>query len=312
VSPGLSGAHLVRSGGVWGAVTAYRSGARRSDKPPGGDSGAGYGSQTRGVPSDRTYWRMRFPVRVRFTFRCRGRRGRVPPGHGRSPCGSAVCAGGKHAWCGSAVMPSTVVAVGVVVVPGGWSAGCRVCSGGLPVGGAFGRPVGVETGGVLLPGEWLPSGTRGSGSDGGGSGGVGSCCRRRTVRSIGVPCPRDSPVDRGRACLSDSSIQQMVAAGRVCGRRGFSPLAAGPVCGFRTSLGFRVLLFPSWRVRGVFLSRYCCWWAARRAAWASSAWPACRRRSCCLALGKSAGAGGARGSGILEMVAQSVGGSVIR
>jgi hypothetical protein len=28
--PGLGGAHLVRSGGVWGAVTAYRSGARRS------------------------------------------------------------------------------------------------------------------------------------------------------------------------------------------------------------------------------------------------------------------------------------------
>jgi hypothetical protein len=35
------------------------------------------------------------------------------------------------------------------------------------------------------------------------------------------------------------------------------------------------------------------------AAWASSAWPACRRRRCCLALGKSAGAGGARGFGIL-------------
>jgi hypothetical protein len=28
VFPGLGGAHLVRSGGVWGAVTAYQSGAR--------------------------------------------------------------------------------------------------------------------------------------------------------------------------------------------------------------------------------------------------------------------------------------------
>jgi hypothetical protein len=64
VFPGLGGAHLVRSGGVWGAVTAYRSGARRSvdgrtnlvqSGGGGGGSGAGYGSQARGVPSDRTY-----------------------------------------------------------------------------------------------------------------------------------------------------------------------------------------------------------------------------------------------------------------
>jgi hypothetical protein len=134
--------------------------------------GVGYGSQAGGVPSGRTYWRTRFPVRVRFTFRRRGRRGGVPPGHGRPPCGSAVCvggaAGGRHA---------TAVAVGVVVVPGGWSAGCRVCSGGLPVGGASGGPVGVEIGGVLSSGEWLLSRTRGSGS-GSGSGGVGSRCRR--------------------------------------------------------------------------------------------------------------------------------------
>jgi hypothetical protein len=242
-----------------------------------------------------------------FTFRCRGRRGRVPPGHGRSPCGSAVCvggaAGGRHAWCGSAVMPATVVAVGVVVVPVVWTAGCRVCSGGLPVGGAFGGPVGVEIGGVLSPGEWLLSGTQDGGSGGSGSGGVGSRCRRRTVRSIGVPGPRDSPVSRGRGRWSDPSIRQMEAVGRVCGSRGFSPRAVGPVCGgvggFRTSLGFRVLLFPSCGVCGALLNRCCSWWAARRAAWASSAWPAYRRRSCCLALGKSAGAGGARGSGIL-------------
>jgi hypothetical protein len=190
-------------------------------------------------------------VPVRFTFRCWGRRGRVPPGHGRSPCGSAVC--GRS---------------------GGRETRCRVCSGGLPVGGASGGPVGVEIGGVLSPGEWLLSGTRGGGSD--GSGGVGSRCRLRTVRSIGVPGPRDSPVSRGRACLSDPSVQQMEAAGRVCGSRGFSPLAVGPVCegvgGFRTSLGFRVLLFPSWGVCGVLLNRCCSWWAARRAAWASSAW----------------------------------------
>jgi hypothetical protein len=214
-------------------------------------------------------------------------------------------------------MPATVVAVGVVVVPGGWSAGCRVCSGGLPVlpvGGASGGPVGVEIGGVLSSGEWLLSGTRGSGS--GGSGDVGSRCRLRTVRSIGVPGHRDTPVSRGSARLSDPSVQQMEAAGRVCGSRGFSPLAVGPVRGraggFRTSLGFRVLLFPFWGVYGALLNRCSSWWAARRAAWASSARPACRRRSCCLALGKSAGAGGARGSGILEMLAQSVGGSVIR
>jgi hypothetical protein len=157
---------------------------------------------------------------------------------------------------------------------GGRETRCRVCSGGLPVGGASGGPVGVEIGGVLSPGEWLLSGTRGGGSD--GSGGVGSRCRLRTVRSIGVPGPRDSPVSRGRACLSDPSVQQMEAAGRVCGSRGFSPLAVGPVCegvgGFRTSLGFRVLLFPSWGVCGVLLNRCCSWWAARRAAWASSAW----------------------------------------
>jgi hypothetical protein len=212
----------------------------RSDKPGRvrWGSGVGYDSQARGVPSGRTYWRTRFPVRVRFTFRRRGRRGLVPPGHGPSPCGSAVCiggaAGGKHAWCGSAVMPATVVAVGVVVVPGGWSAGCRLCWGGLPVGGASGGPVGVEIGGVLSSGEWLLSGTRGGGS---GSGGVGSRCRLRTVRSIGVPGPRDSLVNRGRARLSDPSIQQMEAAGRAYGSRGFSPLAVGPVRGERVGSG---------------------------------------------------------------------------
>jgi hypothetical protein len=90
-------------------------------------------------------------------------------------------------------MPATVVTVEEVVVPGGWSAGCRVCSGGLPVGGASGGPVGVEIGGVLSSGEWRLSGTRGGGS---GSGGVGSRCRLRTVRSIGDPgpCqPREGP-----------------------------------------------------------------------------------------------------------------------
>jgi hypothetical protein len=53
--------------------------------------GVGLGSQARGVPSARTYWRTRFPVRVR-----------VPPRHGRSPCGSVVvgvggAAGRRHA-----------------------------------------------------------------------------------------------------------------------------------------------------------------------------------------------------------------------
>jgi hypothetical protein len=182
-------------------------------------------------------------VRVRLTFRCRGRRGRVPPGHDRSPCGPAAGAGGKHAWCGSAVMRSTVVAVGAMVAFGGWSAGCKACPGGMPVGGAFGGPVGVEVGGVL-------SETRGSGRDGSGSGGVGSGCRRRTVRSIGIPGPDGSLVRRGRARLSTPSIQQTEAAGRACGSRRCSPLAVGPVCG-----GFRALLFPSWRVRGVLLNK---------------------------------------------------------
>jgi hypothetical protein len=155
--PGLSAAHLVRSGGFGdlsrrtGAGLGGRLAVGQTWCSPGGDSGAGYGSQARGVPSDRTYWGTRLLVRVRFTFRCRGRRGSVPSGPGRSPCGSAVCvggaAGGRHAWCGSAVMPSTVVAVGVVVVPGGRPAGCRVCLGGLLVGGAFGRPIGVGIGG---------------------------------------------------------------------------------------------------------------------------------------------------------------------
>jgi hypothetical protein len=236
--------------GVWGLVTAYRSGiggrlaVGQTWYSSGGGSGVSYGSQAGGVPSGRTYWRTRFPVRVRFTFRRRGRRGGVPPGHGRSPCGSAVCVGGaageRHAWRGSAVMPATVVAVGVVVVPGRWSAGCRVCSGGLPVlpvGGASGGPVGVEIGGVLSSGEWLLSGTRGSGS--GGSGDVGSRCRLRSVRSIGVPGPRDTPVSRGSARLSDPSVQQMEAARLVgsAGAGGFPRWQLGLSVGERVGSG---------------------------------------------------------------------------
>jgi hypothetical protein len=101
--------------------------------------------------------------------------------------------------------------------------------------------------------SWARSGTRGGGS--GGSGGVVPRRRLRTVRSSGVAGPRDSLVSLGRARLSEPSIRQIEAAGRVRGSEGVFPLAVGPTGvglvrrgagAFRTSLGVRVLIFPFW------------------------------------------------------------------
>jgi hypothetical protein len=121
--------------------------------------------------------------------------------------------------------------------------------------------------------------------------------------SSGVPGPRGSPVSGGRARLSGLSIQQIGAAGRVCGSEEVSPLAVGPTgVGFgrggadvlRTSLEVRVPVLPSRGLRGARRNRFRILRAARRAACMKSAWPASRRCSCWRTLCRPFGGGGIR------------------
>jgi hypothetical protein len=212
---------------------------------------------------------------------CQWRRGCVPRGHGgffrwSSDVGTSVCVG-------NAVMPDTVVAVGAAVGRGELHGGGQVDV--VVVGG---RSTSVECPSLEA-------------RDGGG--GVGPRRRLRTVRSNGVPGPRDSPVSEGRARLSELSIQQIGATGRVCGGEEVSPLPVGPTsvgCGrggadvLRTSLEVRVSVLPSWGLRGARRNRSRILRAARRAACMRSAWPASLRCSCCRTLCRPFGGGGIR------------------
>jgi hypothetical protein len=197
-------------------------------------------------------------------------------------------------------MPTTVVAVGAAVGRGKWHGGGQVD---VVAGG--GRS--VSEGGPSLEAR-------------GGGGGGGPRRWLRTVRSIGVPGPRDSPVSGGRPRLSVLLIQQIGAAGRVCGSEGVSPLAVGPTgigfgCGgadmLRTSLVVRVSVLPSWGLRGARRNRSRILRAAPRAACMRSTWPASLRFSCCRTLCRPFGGGGIRWFGILQMLAKSAGGSGI-
>jgi hypothetical protein len=180
-------------------------------------------------------------------------------------------------------MPTTVVAVGAAVGRGEWHGGGQVDV--VVVGG---RSVSEE--GPSLEAR-------------GGGGGGGPCRWLRTVRSIGVPGPRDSPASGGRARLSGLLIQQIRAAGRVCGSEEVYPLAGGPTgVGFgrggadvlRTSLVVRVSVLPSWGLRGARRNRSRILRTTRRAVCMRSAWPASLRFSCCRTLCRPFGGGGIR------------------
>jgi hypothetical protein len=92
---------------------------------------------------------------------------------------------------GNAVMPATVGAAGAAVGHGEWHGGGLVDV--------------VAVGGRSVSEKCPSLEARG------GGGGVGPRRRLRTVRSSGVPGPRDFPVSGGRARLSGLSIQQIGA-----------------------------------------------------------------------------------------------------
>jgi hypothetical protein len=184
---------------------------------------------------------------------------------------------------GNAVMPATVGAAGAAVGHGEWHGGGLVDV--------------VAVGGRSVSEKCPSLEARG------GGGGVGPRRRLRTVRSSGVPGPRDFPVSGGRARLSGLWIQQIGAAGRVCGSEEVSPLAVGTTgVGFghggadvvRTSLEVRLSVLPSWGLRGARRNRSRILRAARRAACMRSVWPASLRCSCCRTLCRPFGGGGIR------------------
>jgi hypothetical protein len=170
-----------------------------------------------GVPSGRTYRSTRSPVGARLILR---RRGCVTRGHGgffrwSSDVGTSVCVG-------NAVMPDTVVAAGAAVGRGEWHGGGQVDV--------------VVVGGRSTSEECPSLEAR----DGGG--GVGPRRRLRTVRSNGVPGPRDSPVSEGRAgCLSYRSnrLERLVgfAGAKRFPRWQLGPLASGSAVGKQTCCG---------------------------------------------------------------------------